>query len=124
MKKFEKYFIILVILAFVLGLFAMNAQAEEVVCINSKDVIDVISLLDASERDLELLSSCEKLVKDLYKEIENKDSKINTLTKELITARQETIEYKSKNATLKRITWYSVTGSVLLTIVTILPVVL
>jgi hypothetical protein len=101
------------------------ALAEEpMVCVTSAEAVDIITLLDASERDIDLLSNCEKLVEDLYKEIEHKDNKIKGLTKELITARQEVIKYKAKNKALRRITWYVAAGGVILITIELLPAVL
>jgi len=123
MNMLKQYFILSVV--FLLLLFVpCRVYAEDVVCVSGSDAVDIITLLDASERDLDLLSNCEKLVKDLYDEIEHKDKKINNLTKEVITARQDVIKYKEKNKGLKRITWYAVTGSVVLALIKFLPALL
>jgi competence protein ComGC len=124
MNKVKQYFIITVVILLLLFVPNSTLAEEQTVCISGTEAVDIITLLDASERDIELLNNCEKLVKDLYTEIERKDTKINNLTKELITARQDVIEYKEKNKTLRKITWYAVGGSVIITVVNLLPALL
>ena len=125
MKTVKQYFVIIIvaILLFLVNLPSV-ALAEEMVCVSGKDAVDIITLLDASERDMKLLSNCEKLVKDLYAEIEHKDIKIKDLTKELITARQDVIKYKAKNKVLKKVTWYAVAGSVIIVAIELVPLLL
>ena len=85
-----KYFIILLICLF----YCTELQAQTSnICVTDKEVVELITLLDASERDIKLLGSCKLLVKDLYKEIDNRDIKVETLTKELISAKQDSLTY-------------------------------
>jgi len=96
-------------------LIAMPAQAQ--VCITDSDTVDLITLLDASERDIQVLSSCEILVNDLYTQLEDRDGKLVSITKDLIRAKQEVIKYKDSSVRWRRIAVYSsITGAILLVI--------
>lgn len=99
-----------------------NSKAwGESVCFEEKHAVDLITLLDASARDIELLSTCEKLVSDLYKEIEAKDKKIVSLTDEVIKANQRAIKYERKYKAARNVAWYSVIGSIIVVIIKIAP---
>jgi peptidoglycan hydrolase CwlO-like protein len=120
MKILKKYFIYIIVS--VLVVFASNtAVYAEEVCFSEKDAVDLITLLDASERDIELLSSCHKLVNELHAEISIRDKKINTLTDDLIQANQKVIKYQKKYERAKRIAWYTTAAGVIVILVQILP---
>ena len=87
-----KYFIFSVVVTLFLCL-PLRSFAE--VCLSDEDAVDVITLLDSAERNQVILGSCEKLVKDLYSEVEARDEKIITTTTELIAARQEALDYQA-----------------------------
>lgn len=118
----RKYFVIIVICLIFNGLTVKSAFSE--VCISDSDAVDLITLLDASERDLEVLGSCESLVKELYTKVEEQDKKVVKLTEELIEAKQDVIKYKDSAKRWKRIAWYSSITGALIVIIQILPSVL
>lgn len=71
-----------------------NICYAESICITEKEAIDIITLLDASERDLQLVEVCQKLAGDLYKELDERDKKVEILTKELISAKEGELKYR------------------------------
>ncbi|RKZ96088.1 MAG: hypothetical protein DRQ40_02025 [Gammaproteobacteria bacterium] len=119
----KQYFISCIAIVVLLLTLTVPVNAEDV-CITERDTVDIISLLDASERDMDRLSTCTSLVDKLYKELEHKDLKLASLTQELIGARQDVIKYKARNKRLQRITWYAVGTAVIVILVDVLPAVL
>lgn len=123
MFNFKQYFITsIATLTFLITLSGPVYASE--VCISEKDTVDIISLLDASERDMERLSTCTALVDKLYEELQRKDNKIESLTQELIDARQDVLRYRAENARLRKITWYAVGTTAIVILIEVLPVVL
>lgn len=118
---FIKYFTIsLLVLITVLNVNISQAQAE--VCITDKDTVDLITLLDASERDLSVMSSCDKLAKDLYSQLNTRDKKIVTITKDLIGAKQDIIKYKQSSEKWRSVAIYTGLTGVIVVLVQALPV--
>jgi len=111
----KKYFIPLIV---VLVLYTINYDIVNAdVCFTEGLAVDIITLLDASERDIKLLKSCNELVGDLYMEIKQRDDRIVSLTDEIINANQKIISYKQKYETTKKIAWYtSITSGILIAI--------
>lgn len=111
-----KYFTIL-ILVIGLQLICTNNVSYAEVCIEDQDAVDLITLLDASERDISVLGSCETLVNDLYKQLDSRDKKLLTITNDLIEAKQETLKYKHSSEKWRRVAIYSsITGAVIILI--------
>jgi hypothetical protein len=102
-------------------LFPYYSAAAEDVCITEKDTVDLITLLDSSERDIVVKDSCQKLVKDLYSELDSKDQKLETLTKELVTSKQDVIKYRAANSTWKTWALVTTTSTALLLAIQIAP---
>ena len=123
MFALKQYFIIS-IAALALTLALSSPVYASDVCITERDTVDIISLLDASERDMERLSTCTALVDKLYEELQRKDMKIASLTQELIDARQDVLKYRAENKRLKRITWYAAGAAAIVILIEVLPVVL
>jgi len=122
MSRFlSQYFTILILASVIFtGGWACNAYAD--VCISDQDAVDIITLLDSSERDITVLGSCDKLVNDLYVQLDSRDKKLITITTDLIEAKQETIKYKHSSEKWRRTAIYSsITGAILL-LVQVLPV--
>ena len=71
------------------------AKSEQV-CISSESATDLIQILDASDRNLELLKSCDSLVDQLYAEIKLRDEIIAKLTEENIQLKQELSRLEKK----------------------------
>lgn len=116
-----KYFTILSIaLVVTIGGRAEDARAD--VCISDQDTVDIITLLDSSERDITVLGSCEKLVNDLYTQLDNRDKKLVTITTDLIGAKQEVIKYKHSSERWRRVAVYSSLTGALLILIQIAPV--
>jgi hypothetical protein len=113
---FKKYFSLLVVLL----LLNINTATAEV-CFTDEEVVDIVTLLDASERDIVLLDSCEKLVKELYVEVEQRDVIVEDLTKQLITAKEDVIKYQESADTWKKYTIYTSLGAAVIIIVELLP---
>lgn len=85
MSRFKKFLSFLLVIAFLnLSVFISTTQAE--VCFTDEEAVDIITLLEASEHDLELLNSCNQLVEQLYAEIKLRDEHIAKLTDELVKA--------------------------------------
>ena len=119
MEIFKKYFIYIIIGCFLLFGNLSPCFADEV-CFTEQTAVDIITLLDASERDLVLLSSCESLVKELEKEIKIRDEKIVSLTKELIEARQTAVKYEKKYKRARQVAWYtSIAGAIIIAVQTL-----
>ena len=57
----KKYFIYIVVGMFLCLCHVLPVYADDV-CVSGDAAVDIITLLDASERDLQLLDSCNKLV--------------------------------------------------------------
>ena len=102
---FKKYFTYFIVLVFIYSSCIQKVYAE--VCLSNQEAVDVISLLDASERDLNILSSCEQIVKDLYKQLEVRDDRLQTVTQQLIEAKQDVIKYEASAKMWKKVAWYS-----------------
>lgn len=113
---FKKYFSLLVVL-----LIFNNNWAMAEVCFSDEETVDIVTLLDASERDLVLLDSCEKLVKELYVEVEERDKIVEDLTKQLVTAKEDVIKYQDSAATWKKYTIYTSVGAVVVIILELVP---
>jgi hypothetical protein len=94
------------------------------VCLSEETAIDVITLLDASERDLVLLDSCHKLVDELYAEIKDRDEKIVSLTNDLINANKKVIKYKRKYEAAKKVAWYTSIAAGIIVLIEVIPYVL
>lgn len=116
----KKYFIYLVTAMFVTNIFFVNSAAAEV-CLQDPDAVDVATLLDASERDLDLLGNCEKLVKDLYQQLDERDKQVKSLTKELVEAKQDVIKYKASAEKWRKVAWYTTAAGVVIVVLKILP---
>ena len=121
MKIYKKYFVYIVGLMLIFLSSNVSYTYADEVCFSEQSAVDLITLLDASERDLELLGSCQKLVKELYQEIEIRDTKIVTLTDELIQANQQVIRYKEKYQRARKIAWYTTAAGAVIVIVSVLP---
>lgn len=102
--------------------FCNIALAE--VCISDEEAVDLITLLDASERDIDVLTNCELLVKDLYKQVDENNKKLVEVTENLIQAKQDVIKYKASATTWKRVAWYASITGVIIVLVEVLPSVL
>jgi hypothetical protein len=115
MRCFTQYFTILLV-----SLYCLVGNAElsfADVCVSDQEAVDIITLLDASERDIAVLGSCEKLVQDLYAQLDLRDEKIVRITTDLIGAKQEAIKYKNSAVKWRRVAIYSsVTGAIILLI--------
>lgn len=123
MFSLKQYFINSIAALALIIAFSSPVYASDV-CITERDTVDIISLLDASERDMERLSTCTALVDKLYEELERKDMKIASLTQELIDARQDVLRYRAENKRLRKITWYAVGTTAIIILIEVLPVVL
>lgn len=117
----KTYFIFIVVLFLFFTVLNCNIVKAEDVCFTEGQAVDIITLLDASERDIELLESCKELVDNLYREVEERDKKIINLTDEIINANQKVIRYRSKYKTVKRIAWYTSILSGVLVLIQIAP---
>jgi len=93
MKKVISY---ITICSFLFFCTPVSAFAADQVCIPSDKATDLIQILDASERNLELLDSCSALVEQLYSEIEVRDRIIEKLTKENIELKKEVASLKKQ----------------------------
>ncbi len=91
------------------------------VCFTDDEAVNIIALLDASERDLDYITSCDSLVKELYIKIEERDKKIINLTEELIKAKQDAIEYKASRDTWRRIVIYGGAAGAVVLIIELAP---
>jgi len=113
-----KFYSILIFLFYlVVCTFPSHVSAEEsVVCLVSSDVVDIITLLDASERDLERLRSCEGLVNELKAELDLSNERVIKLTQQLIDAKTDTIKYKASSDRWRSIAIYG-GGGVIVAIV-------
>jgi len=85
------------------------AHAEQV-CISPERATDLIQILDASDRNLQLLESCNALVDQLYAEIELRDHIIENLTKENIELKQEVRRLKKKRDREKVLRYAGIAG--------------
>jgi len=111
---FRVYIAVLIISLLLINV-PTNAYSQ--VCLANEEAIDIITLLDASERDMKSLSKCITLVDEVYKTLEARDKKIDNLVKELIKAEQKVIKYQDSVNTWRRATWYTgITAAVLLII--------
>ena len=113
-----KYFIFS-ILVMCIACFPAKALAE--VCLSDEEAVDVITLLDSSERNTVILGSCEKLVKDLYSEVEQREEKIVNITNELITAKQEALDYQKSRDTWREVALISGAANIVFTLAVLLP---
>jgi peptidoglycan hydrolase CwlO-like protein len=118
-ETFKKYFVIIILGILMCLISTTGVQADEV-CFSEAEAVDIITLLDASERDIQLLSSCEALVKELYSEIERRDEVITSLTNDLIKANQKHIVYKEKYIRARNIAWISSLTGILVVLITLL----
>jgi hypothetical protein len=118
-----RYFIVFILfLAFPAITLAEQEPSVELICISEQDVVDLITLLDSSERDLQLLDTCQKLAKDLYKEIDVRDIRIQRLTKDLISSKQDSLRYQAHSKRWRNVALITGTSSIILIIVQLLPV--
>lgn len=110
---------------FLLLTFCISATSyAEQVCFSQQEAIDIITLLDSSERDLRSLEDCRILVKELSAEVEHRGVKIKSLTDDIIKANQQVVEYKTKYDQAKKIAWYSGITSVVVIAVAVAQAVL
>ena len=121
MLLLKKYFIYIIVGVFLLTVVSNSSTAFAEVCVSDTTAVDLITLLDASERDLELLNDCTKLVNELHKEVKERDERIVTLTNDLINANQKVITYKRKYKTARKVAWYTSAAAAILVIIEILP---
>lgn len=114
--------LLIALLVFISFLVSPALSEENVICVSDSDVVDLITLLDSSERDLAILEECQKLVKDLYTELDSRDGKVEVLTKELIKTKQDSLKYRSSATRWRTIAIATTTTSVVLILIQILPV--
>jgi len=93
MKRIISY---LTLCSFLFLCCPVTTLADDQVCIPSDKATDLIQILDASDKNLELLDSCAALVDQLYSEIEIRDRIIEKLTKENIELKKEVAALKKK----------------------------
>jgi hypothetical protein len=118
----KKYFTYIIVFILLYGCLLPRAYAD--VCLSNQEAVDVVSLLDASERDLATLGSCEKLVKDLYKQLEDRDTKLVSVTQQLIEAKQDVIKYEASAKMWRKVAWYSTAAGIVTVALYLLPKVL
>lgn len=106
------------LIVFFVVLWCTPVLAE--VCVSDAEAVDLITLLDASERDMNVLGKCELLVKDLYAQVEEKDQKVVTLTNDLINAKKQVLAYEKANRTWKTVSLVSVSTNIVFVILTLL----
>ena len=106
-KKYFSY----IIGVLLLNLITFSTSHAEMVCIKEEQAVDIIALLDASEKDLERLSNCEELVAQLYEELGQSYDDIEGLTEQLIEAKRDAIEYKASSKRWKNIAIYTGSGA-------------
>lgn len=116
---FKKYFIYIIAVVIINIGYINIANAE--VCLQDSDAVDVATLLDASERDLDVLGNCEKLVKDLYIQLDDRDKQVKSLTKELVEAKHDVIKYKASSKKWKKVAWYTTAVGVVVVVLKFLP---
>jgi hypothetical protein len=104
----------------VLCILTSSARAEDI-CFNSKQSSSILALLQASESDIQSLTRCTVLIKELESEIEIRDKRIIKITNDLIRANQELIVYKKKYEDTKTLLNYSAGANVLLVVLALLP---
>lgn len=117
---FKRYFIYITSLLLLLSIINQKTAYADMVCVESNQAVDIIALLDASEKDLEQLKNCEKLVKELYSELEGSNENLIRLTTELIEAKQDVIEYKASSKRWRSISIYAGGGAIVVLGVVIL----
>lgn len=120
MKTLYTYITIFFFLSstFIVPVFPKTAAAQEAVCISSEQATDLIQILDASDRNLELLESCNALVDQLYAEIKLRDQIIEKLTKENIELKQE-IRALKKQRDREKVLRYAGIGAIIFAVVKI-----
>lgn len=111
--------IIAVIILVFLTLIPSYVRAE--VCVTDQEAVDLITLLDASERDMVVQGKCEVLVKDLYNKVEERGKQVEDLTNQLIEAKQEIIDYRNANQTWRQIAMVTGATSIVLLAIQIVP---
>lgn len=117
---YKKYFVYLVAsMSINLACVVTLTQAE--VCLDDSVAVDIATILDASERDLDLFGNCEQLVSDLYDQLNQRDKQVESVTKDLIHAKQDVIKYKAQAKKWKTITWYTAGTAVIVVILKLLP---
>jgi len=70
--------------------------AQGQVCFTDKEAVDLITLLEASNHDIEALKTCDALVDQLYNEIKLRDEHIVKLTEQLIRTEQNLKDVERK----------------------------
>lgn len=120
MSLFWKNFTILLVSVIIMNCGYTGVALADV-CISDQDAVDIITLLDASERDITVLGSCEKLVKDLYAQLDERDVKLVKVTEDLIEAKHEVIKYKESSKRWRRVAIYSSVTSAILILVQLAP---
>lgn len=118
-KRFSIYLFYLFI---VNSIFIHQVKAD--VCFSDEETVNIITLLDASERDLDYIKSCESLVKELYNKLDERDKTVVILTKDLIQAKQDVIKYKASRDTWRKVVIYGGTAGVVVIILTVAPTLL
>lgn len=111
-------FVILIIISTITPVSVVKAQ--EKVCFNKNEATDLIVLLESSKNDIRNIESCKLLVKQLEREIDLRDNTINKLTTEVVQARKENLEIKTKYERARTIAWYSGIATVVAVSVTLL----
>jgi hypothetical protein len=112
------YFILLLIIGAILT--PLEAHAE--VCFTDSEAVDIITILDASERDLKVISNCEKLVKDVYEQLDIRDKQLQGLTKDLVEAKHDVIKYKASAKQWRKYTWYTAAGAAVILLIKVAPI--
>lgn len=115
----KRYFILIIVLG---ALFINPPSVRAEVCFSDSEAVDILTLLDASERDLKVLGNCEKLVKDIYSQLNERDKQVQGLTKDLVEAKHDVIKYKASAKQWKKYTWYTAAGAAVVLLVKIAPV--
>lgn len=73
-----------------------QVQAQGQVCISSEEATNLIQILDATDKQIDLLENCTALVDKLYQEIEIRDKIIEQLTEENSELRKEIARLERK----------------------------
>lgn len=97
-------------------LFPCKVLAEEQVCIPTSKATNLIQILDATERNLELLESCTALVDQLYNEIEIRDRIIEKQAREIVELKKE-VARLNKLRDREKVLRYAGIGAIIFTIV-------
>lgn len=97
---------------------ASLARAEDV-CISENDTLDLITLLDAYDHDLTILSNCEELNKELNKQLLERNSQVESLTVQLVKAKQQELKYMASARTWRTVAWVSTATGILIVVISV-----